>query len=78
MCTGVNNTFEKVSLAALPKSPKWGGATTPDPGFSVFSARLRVVLNVSARDWFDILQQSWRCLEMDWLGLQGTAAESVQ
>jgi len=58
-------TLEKVSLAALPKSPKWGGATTPVPGFSAFSTRLTVVEKVSAIDWFDIFGEVYDGLEMD-------------
>jgi hypothetical protein len=57
-----------VSLAALPRSPKWGGLATAEPGFST---RLTVLLKVSASDWFDMfwLGCVWR--EMDWLGFAG-------
>jgi hypothetical protein len=60
-------TFPKVSFAALPRSPKWGGAATPEPGFSDFSAFLAVEFRESARDWFDIL--NWIVCDGDGDGL---------
>jgi len=60
-----------VSLAALPRSPKWGGLATPEPGLSAFSARLTVLLKVSASDWFDMFTLGCVWREMDWLGFAG-------